>query len=362
MAISACGGAPPAEPPAPTPAPPSAPPAPPHIDEPEDPPPDFSHLTFVSTDTQFQDDWALVRDARGYMQMVEDGFDSELAAGLMADIADILEQRNIPFVYVLPPPRFDMDDLPMSQDIDFFGQRHESFVDALKQTDIDVLDVQKELEAAGEPHLYPFKTDLHLETAGEFRTAMLLADKLGSLGVEIKDRNIAFNEGSYIVEPYAFRGWIPRWSDDPRPIEDDVFEIWLPEFDTRLTLENPSDDIVKQGTFQETVMNGKEKDESLTQDPNTNWVTNYMQWPSPYYTIENHMNEGGARLLVLLDSYLMRAVAYFSLGVGHITIIDPREEGGVGHLNDAIFSGDYDAVVIAAGVRDFFHSFALEHH
>ena len=51
---------------------------------------------------------------------------------------------------------------------------------------------------------------------------------------------------------------------------------------------------------------------------------------------------------------MMRAVAYMSLGAGHISVIDPRGEGGAEALAQAIESGEFDAVIIAGGGRDFY--------
>ena len=325
--------------------------------EDQGPAPDFSGMSFISLEVQPDENPIFVIDGRGYMQMSEDGFDRGHAADLVAGIDSILKARGIPLVYVATLPRFDTKDFSKAKKKDFFGQRHDDLIESLSRAGVDVLDAKKELADAGERYLYPFKTDLHLETAGEFRTAMLLADKLESIGIEIPDKDIVFDPKSYLIESYELNGNLATW-DDIAIIGNDEFEFWIPVFDTDLTLENPAIDSVRSGTFRETIMNGMEYKESHAREYGPYWVRNYLQYPCTYYTIDNHMNEDGPRLLFLIDSIALRTTAYFSLGAGHITIVDPRE-GGIDHLNEEIFYGEYDAVIIAAASRSFYQGVAL---
>jgi hypothetical protein len=66
------------------------------------------------------------------------------------------------------------------------------------------------------------------------------------------------------------------------------------------------------------------------------------------------MRKDGCRLLFIIDSYAFRTASYMSLGAGHVTVIDPRGKGSEEYLRAAMDNGDFDAVIVAAGGKDFY--------
>jgi hypothetical protein len=320
---------------------------------------EISGATYLTLNKRAVDNYAFIKDGNGNMQILEEWYDREHAQAQITMLADGFEGRGIPFVFLSMPPRFDKEEFQIALERDFFGQRDDRNIEVLTSYMINVLDSGVELADEGKASLYPFKTDIHLQTEGEIETARLLADKLSEFGVEIKDRDIIFDRDNYTVVSRYFAGNLVVNVGTGFTDGSDVFELWYPDFETDLTVESPGEEILKTGPFAESVMNGMDNPERLARDKNPYWVLDYLQFPSPYYTIENNLQKDGPRLLCIIDSYAMRTIAYLSLGAGHITVIDPRQEGGMSHLIAAMESGEYDAAVIAAGGRDFYNSLDL---
>lgn len=316
-------------------------------------------VSFLALGKQSVDNYNYVKDGAGNMQLVEDGFDRERAERQLLALADAFDKRGIPFVFVSLPPRFDKEDFRIARELDFFGQRDEKMLAVLSGAGVEVLDAGQELKDAGERYLYPFRTDIHLQTAGEIEAARLLAGRLEALGVGVMDTDVIFDRDNYRVIPYDFAGNLVKSSGVAYTRGSDSFELWFPKFDTDLTVENPENRVIKQGPFEQSVMNGMDDPKELAKQANQYWVLDYLQYPSAYCTVENNMNEDGCRLLIIIDSLAMRMASYISLGAGYVTVIDPRGEGSEKYLAQAMKSGEYDAVIVAAGGKDFYDNLAF---
>ena len=321
-------------------------------------------VSYLVLDKWSVDNYSYMKDGEGNVQLLEDNFDRALAEERMLRISEAFKKRDIPLVYISLPPRFDKEDFKVAQEMDFFGQRDERMLALLSEAGVDTLDAGGALRNAGQRYLYPFKTDIHLETEGEYETARLLAEKLSSMGIEIAEREVIFDKSNYTVASFPFAGNLVKSSGSTYTWGKDSFELWYPVFETDFTVVNPERNRIREGSFAESIMNGYDAPVSLADNPNPYWVTNYLQYPSPFYTIENNKLENGCRLLFIIDSYAMRTVSFLSLGAKHITVIDPRGEGsgrsdgkgGAEYLANAIEAGEYDAVIIAAGGWDFYKS------
>ncbi|MCL2111203.1 MAG: hypothetical protein FWH32_02910 [Clostridiales bacterium] len=315
-----------------------------------------SYLAMGKTST---DNYTYAKDKAGNLQLREDGFDRERSAEQMYVIAEAFASRGIPFVFAALPPRFEDEDFLIGTELSFFGSHDAYMLQAAREAGIDTLDVRQKLINEGLRHQYSFKTDIHLETEGEVEAARVLSGHLASLGIEIRDRDIIFDRNNYNVETQRFAGNLVKSSGIVYTHGSDAFELWYPNFHTDLTVESPARrgarSVSKSGQFSESVMNGMEpRGEGYTFSNTQYWVLNYLQYPSAYCTVENNMHPDGARLLVIMDSYATRMASYLSLGAGHITVIDPRGDGSAGYLFEAMENGEYDAVVMAAGTRDFY--------
>lgn len=119
-----------------------------------------------------------------------------------------------------------------------------------------------------------------------------------------------------------------------------------------MSLEIPGQGIIRRGSFEDTVMNGYS---NQNVDDYTYWVTDYLQFTTPYYRITNHI-VSGPNLLFIMDSMCMRAVSYLSLGTSSITIMDPRFFNGTTYLSK-VLNENYDAVIVCHENSLFFEMF-----
>jgi hypothetical protein len=294
---------------------------------------------------QSLDNFSLLKDDAGIMQSTQEGFNRDHAVEAVTTLSDVLAQRGIPLLFVSEPPRVTPASFPVAEEVNFFGSRDPAFLQALKDAGVDVL----EAEADGTVAL---KTDFHLTTATEFEVARQIAARLEALGVGYRDSDRVFDLANYDTESHLLYGNLVKSAGKYFTLGGDSFELYYPRFETDFTIDNPEGDLVKRGDFRHTLMNGME--DRLAYDKNPYWVLDYLQYPSAYYTITNHEQEGGCKLLVVMDSVAMRTTAYLALGAGQVTVIDPRGEDGNVHLIEAMNTGAYDAVIVEGGGQDFY--------
>lgn len=187
-----------------------------------------------------------------------------------------------------------------------------------------------------------FKTDVHYTTKAEFSILRPLTAYLETFGLHFANKDIVLDLGQYEAVTHPFIGNLGR-SVGKFYTGLDSFEHYIPKFETSLKLINPSASLVREGDFASVLING-----SLN-DPNagiyTYWITDYMQYPSPYYTIENNLiNEN--HILVIGDSMSMRTIAYLSLLCQNVTFLDPRSFGNTDYLTQELDQNQYDAVLV----------------
>ncbi len=161
--------------------------------------------------------------------------------------------------------------------------------------------------------------------------------------LRFENRDIVFNKDLYTVEEYPFLGNLGS-NTGQFYSGTDSFRYYLPTYKTNLTLNNPCRPLVKEGTFEEVCLNRSKRDYNTT--ARTYRVVDYLQWPSPYYSITNNEIDG-KNLLVIGDSMSMRTVAYLSLLCHSVTILDPRYFNETDYLK-SVLNYDFDAVVLFA--------------
>lgn len=188
-----------------------------------------------------------------------------------------------------------------------------------------------------------FRTDIHYKTQAEFyilqRIIELLEDQT-ELSFSNKDK-VLMHDG-YRVESYPFLGNLANYSVGEYYVGIDDFVYYLPKYGTSLNLENPVGTVVRSGAFENVCMNGYR--DLYGDDIKVYRVTDYMQWPSPYYRITNDLVQEND-VLVIGCSMCMRTMAYLSLMCKSVTVLDPRYFGGTDVLAQAL-ERNYDAVIV----------------
>jgi hypothetical protein len=283
----------------------------------------------------------LVQNTRPYYENIKN---------FVSSLSNITRERNIPLLYFYFPGTADERALPVVKDIYVFNQYDENIAEIVSGlSDVDLVDTNNLFDANDK---IKFKTDVHLTTNAEFRLAQAIAESLHEKGIVFDGIDDIFNVMNYNIVGYDFIGNL-RAGGRYFTWGIDKFELYIPKYNTNLLLYNPSGNILKKGKYEQTVMNGYEHSPDISEY--TYWVINYMQHPSPYYTIDNFASNNKTRLLVIMDSLSMRAITFLTPGVKHITVIDPRVQYSNYYLQLALKTNNYDAIIIA-GSTSFLQS------
>lgn len=186
-----------------------------------------------------------------------------------------------------------------------------------------------------------FKTDVHYTTEAEFHILKEMINTLVSeTEVVFDNKEIALNLENYAVEKYPFWGNLID-STGKYYAGTDTFTYYIPNFETSMTLVNPSSNVNRSGTFEDVCMNGYR--DQYDQNAKVYRVTDFMQWPSPYYYITNNLVPNND-VLVIGCSMSMRTSAYLSLLCHSVTVLDPRYFHETDYLAAAL-ENQYDAVI-----------------
>lgn len=287
--------------------------------------------------------FAMFRDEIGMMHMCSFTPNTEAFVQDVITLNDKLAEKDIPLLYVQIPSREEKGYSSYPSDVfNNVAIEIENTLTDVKGAGIECLDIGdlcKEDNIA--PHDFFFYSDLHLQTDAELWVAEKIADRLEIISDCRFDRTY-FDMSNYAKETYGFFGNLARQSGKYYATTDE-FDMYFPKFDTSLVLDNNIQGVVREGTFEETLMNQYTSNSEA--DEYTYWVTNYLQYTSPYYTITNNMQDNN-RILIIMDSMCFRTTAYLSLASKEIVVLDSRFFGNIDYLSNVLENNEFDAVVI----------------
>jgi hypothetical protein len=259
-------------------------------------------------------------------------------------LSEKCKQKEIPLIYAYLPASVNKETLPLVEDLYFFNEYNEDIMNALREINgvyllntIDYFEGKKDVS---------FKTDLHFTTNTEFHVAELIANELINQGINFEENKFLLDLLHYNILSYDFIG-------NERPLGRfftpwiDQFDVYIPKYKTDFVLYSPFGNTLKKGSYKDALLNGYTESPDIS--PYTYWVINYLQYPQPYYTIDNNLSNNETRLLFIMDSLSMRTITFAALGVKHITVIDPRQLHSEYVLNLLIANNGYDAVIVAGG-------------
>lgn len=289
-----------------------------------------------------------VRTGTGLMDYVTKESDVMPFAEEMSELKSILDAKNIPLLYVQMPVREEEG----SQEPETLIRTRAYYDEIRKVTDgagIVCMDEEEILAGEGAPvrEEFYFKGDVHPTTKGEIWTANKIADKLkGTFGVPIPGV-IKEDDPRFEKHSHPFMGNLVQ-SLGQYYVGLDEFEEYIPKRQPAYHLEELSGAWEMDGTYEEVIMNGYDKDNE--DEKNTYWVTNYLRYGSAGYHVEN-LNSDGPSILFISDSLCYRTMSYLSLQCKNITVIDPRflQEGQGDPVSQALNSKSYDAVIYLHG-------------
>ena len=319
---------------------------------------DLYGMSLILLNKNVVGNFEFVRDSIGIMQRFETVPSSEKFVNNLLNLKNVLDEKGIPLIYVQMPDRTrNLSLASESSGFTFYMQRNEHMLNEIQENGIEILDFDKLIDfdpTAPDYSEYFFHTDVHLSTQAEFWMFQFLSDYLTTNhGIIFNNLDQASSQDDYEISEYKFLGNLSRLSGRFFT-ESDCFENYIPIFETNLQLVDKYGNIKRTGNFQSVVMNGHEYESNI--DMYTYWITNYGNYPEPYYQYQNQMNTNGPKILIISDSILLRCISFFSLISENVTVIEPRFLEGISYLEWALSENDYDAVIVGAASYSFFTS------
>lgn len=191
-----------------------------------------------------------------------------------------------------------------------------------------------------------FKTDFHCTTLAELTELKEIINQLQLSGIKFyKPEQVMDFDNSENYEQFT-RKFIGNLSSQygKSYAGTDDFIYYVPKYETNMQRINKDGVVYKSGKFTDSMLNGLYADSK-------NWkyfITDYLNWPEPYYEIHNNLAKDGPNILVFIDSQSMRAVTYLSLMCKSVTVLDPRYFNEDNNYFDKIKNNSFDAVVTFA--------------
>lgn len=287
-----------------------------------------------------------IKDEQGFLHMLNDSKDASKFNQDIVKLNQILCSQDIPLVYVQIPSREIDNFTELSEDIvNTSKETINSILNNLDDNNIDYLDISMSLKNNEYPkeQLY-FKTDIHMKTEAELWVLeKIIAHLESKYDMEFMNKNQVLNFENYEIINKKMLGNLGRSAGKYYAGLDD-FRLYYPKFSTNFELDNYSSGVVKYGDFTNTIMNGLDSNDYMTY-----WVTDFLQWPSPYYNIKNN-NLNHNNVLVIMDSLGLRTTSYLSLLCNNVTVLDPRYFNGVNYIDEALLNQKYDVVIVLQSI------------
>lgn len=242
----------------------------------------------------------------------------------VARLAGVLDQRDIPLLYVQAPQKLEQDDPRLPQGVTDYGNDYaDQLLDMLEEHGVDHLDLRETLaQAGGEWRDWFFRTDHHWTPEAAFTAHQTLSDVLR--------RDYGFHIASHHTDPRFFRqvtyedfflGSQGKRVGTLYGGVDDI-TLWKPTYSTDFTYSVPIYEIERTGAFDKSLLFPERVEERDYFGGNP--YTLYAGGDYPLARIYNHMEPDGKRVMLLRDSYACAITPFLALDCGELITVDLR--------------------------------------
>lgn len=292
-----------------------------------------------------------IADEKGVIHAIrETPYNIDLLISNVLKVSEMAQENGSDFLYVQSPNR----ELANSQEhisslLNIDNYTMDETINILNEYDINVLDERQsflEDNTGIELKDIFLHTDLHMSTEAEMWAAKLIGNYLYN-EFKISLNNLEYlsdTDKYYNTTNHSMLGNYGRCVGEYYTTLDN-FTIYEPNFPTDYEINIWSAGNTKQGTFKDVVMNGYDLNKN---DLYTYWITYFLYYGQPYYSIKNN-NQSTGELLIITDSIGYRTISYLSLCCHEITILDPRFFNETNYIEKAFQDRQYDAVIIYQG-------------
>lgn len=303
----------------------------------------FNELQYLAG-KQIMGGMSYVMDEKGIMHKFEtENIEVDHFCSDMDKLKSQLDELEVPLVYVQAANREALIENELINRMVYDDFVADELIEGVKKCGISVLDMREvfsEFDEVAKQNVF-FKSDLHMTTDAEIFQGYVLSDYLESYyGIYFPNKEYLSDMSNYDKETYQFVGSLSRDIGTKNEVID-KFDLYYPRFDTDISINDNTGGPFFRGRFSEILMHAYEKNNP---DRYTYWITNYLWFGAPYYTITNNICDG-PKMLFITDSLGYRSLAYLALTSGEITILDPRFYDGNDYTTKAL-QGEYDVVIV----------------
>ena len=250
--------------------------------------------------------------ATGYdYQAVEETDLTEYANNVIAQ-QKIAEDAGVDFLYVQYPYRVDEENSQVPWGASSYENENvDRMLLQLSDASVEVLDLRKALLDAGWDYNSGFyNTDGHWTTRSGFLSAGIVANYLNvNYGFDYDETY--YDEASYDVRNYSVNSYM---------VNEEV-ELFLPDFDTKLSVVDAYRDVEYQGIFEEacfdmTKADTKEYSSVLTAHSASRIRNSYLFEYHNEMPVNNHK-----RILITSDSFSWHLIPYLALDTEYVDYV-----------------------------------------
>lgn len=282
-----------------------------------------------------------------YQEFTDEELNTTKLEESVLSLNDFLSDRGIDLLYVQAPIKED------KYDADYVGEYGlslenrlaDNLLDGLKAKDVDVLDLRLELKNSGKDCYDSFfVTDNHWTIDTAFWATGVLAEKLN------KDYDFRFDISKFNVDNYT-KNVYPKWVQGTigRGVtlvnaDYDDINVFVPNFETNLTMKIPNLNMNKTGSYLETMINPVSFERRSTVYHGAYDAFAYSK--PPITEVVNNLEDVNDTKSVMLirESFAGPVITYLSLGIHDLYAVTP--EGFTGSIKSYIEEVSPDMVVI----------------
>lgn len=266
-------------------------------------------------------DWELAYARKtGSTYTLLDGYDYQAVeetdlteyVGKVIKQQEIAESADVEFLYVQYPYRVDglNSQVPWGA-ASYENENVDHALSMLTDASVDVLDLREALPAAGWDYNSGFyDTDGHWTTRSGFLSAGIVADYLNT-NYGFAYEEACFDETNYDVRSYSVNSYMV----------DEEVELFLPDFDTKLSVLDAYRDVEYQGTFEEACFDMTKADTTEYSSVLTAYSASRIR-NSYLFEYHNELTVNNQkRILITSDSFSWHLIPYLALDTEYVDYV-----------------------------------------
>lgn len=280
----------------------------------------------------------------GHLTFTNPKVDTEDTAKQIIKLKKFTDTAGCDLIYIQAPYKISKYNpmLPVGVE-DYTNENADTFLEALKENNVDCLDLREEMYKQGiDSYDYFFKTDHHWTPEGGFWANKTITKYLSDkYDFDIDEKILDINNYSIEIHENLFLGALGRRVGKYYNGMDD-FAVIKPKFETELSVYSLNKDIDISGDFEQIFLDYSKLEQGniFTSDPYS-----FYAKKNGGNIIKNHQSPNNQKILLVRDSFSAVVSPFLSLNCAELKIIDLRGDHSLA-LTDYILQYNPDIVMI----------------